>query len=145
MKLVDALLRRFSIDPRLGGPDSLQDILTAYPELGADIGKLMDAKKATERHERMFGKDLMFEKMMGEFKKTAQESLTEMLWKAPSDYATKIIKGGLDMSKGGLGGVLSVYMKETARFMGREAWAGTKLLTKSTHAVGSLVKNKAFR
>lgn len=145
MKLIDALLRRLSSDPRLGGPDSLQHILTAHPELGADIGKLLDAKSATERHERMFGKDLKFEKTVGEFKKTAQESLTEMLWKAPGDYMTQIVKRGLDMSKGGLGGVLSVYLRETARFMGREAWAGTKLLAKSAHAVGSLVKNKVLR
>ena len=145
MKLIGALLRRFSGDPRLGGPDSFRDILTAHPELGADLGKLFDAKGATERHERMFDKDLKFEKTMGGFKKTAQESLTEMLWKAPGDYMTQIVKRGLDMSKGGLGGVLGVFMKETGRFMGREAWAGTKLLVKSAHTVGSLIKNKTFR
>lgn len=145
MKLVDALLRRFSTDPRLGSVDSLQDILVANPELGADLGKLLSAKSATERDERVFGKDLKFEKTMGEFKKTAQESLTEMVWKAPGDYMKQIVKRGLDMSKGGLGGVLSAYVKETARFMGREAWAGTKLLAKSAHAAGSVVKNKVFR
>ena len=143
MKVMDALLQRFSHDPRFGGIDSLQNILAAHPELGADIGRLLQAKGALERHERMFGKDLRFEKAMDAFKKTAQTSLTEMLWKAPTDYMMTIMKKGFHTK--GLGDLTGMFLQETTRLAKRELWAGSKFLAQSAHAAGSFVKNKVIR
>lgn len=143
MKTIDALLQRFESDPRLGGTGSLESILAANPELGADIGKALEAKVAVERHERHFDKDLKFEKAMENWKTTADKSLTEMLWKAPANYLTNVVKKGFHAK--GLGDFVGGFFGETAKFTGREAWAGSKFLAQSAYTAGSFVKNKVFR
>ncbi len=143
MKMIQALMTRFETDPRIAGAGSIESTLALHSDLGADLGKIFEAKKAVERHERLFGKDLAFEQTMANFKKTAQNSLTEMVWKAPVDYITTMAKKGLFMKSAS--GLLGSLMKETARFSGREAVAGTKLFGSSLKALGSLVKNKMIR
>ncbi len=142
-KLIDATLRRFMADPRLRGAGSLDAILAANPELGADLGKALAAKRLIEGHERGFGKDLNWETATDNWKKSAQEGVTEMLWKAPSDCLTKILKGAF--SSKDLGSFVGTFFKESARCAGREMWAGTKLLASTTAAAGSFVKNKLIR
>jgi hypothetical protein len=143
MKLINAILQRFLNDPRLVRSNSIESIIVASPELRADLGKILEAKYAVERHERLFDKDLKFEKAIEKFKRTAENSLTEILWKAPIDYLTTIVKKGFNSKE--LGDFVGTFLKETAKFIGRETWAGTKFLSRSVYTVGSLIKNKVFR
>lgn len=142
-KLFDGVLRRFAADPRLRRGGSLDAILAANPDLAADLGKALSAKRLIEGHERGFGKDMNWEKASEQWKKTAQEAVTEMLWKAPKDSLTKIIKSSF--SSKDLGGFVEAFFKESARCAGRQMWAGSKLLAQSTHAAGSFLKNKVIR
>jgi hypothetical protein len=142
MKLMNALLKRFSNDPRLRGTSSLEDVINSYPELGADLGKIFETRSMVENHERSFKKDLNFEKAVAEFKETAGDSFNEMFWKAPFDCLTNIVKKGFKSK--GLGGFVGAVFSEAGRFAGREMWAGTKLLAGLTYTAGSLVKNKVF-
>ena len=142
-KLLDGVLRRFASDPRLRAGGSLETILAANPDLAADLGKTLSAKRMIEGHERGFGKDLNWEKASDKWKDSAQKSLTEMLWKAPSDSMMKIIKSGFQSKN--LGQFVGSFFKETMHLAGREAWAGSKLLAQTTHAAGSFVKNKIMR
>lgn len=142
-KLIDQVMSRFSTDRRLMGADSIQDIVMANPELGADLGKIFEAKKAIERHEKLFKKDLRFEQSIQDFKDTAQCSITEMLWKAPTDFIAAIIKKGFNPKN--VIGSFGTIVKETARFAGREAWAGTKILGRTAQVAGSFLRNKVSR
>lgn len=142
-QLIEALLKRFSGDPSLrSGTDSLEAIIAAHPELGADLGKILEARRLMARHEKCFKKDLNFDATLESFKKTARETLTEMLWKAPVDSMSAIMKS---MSSGSFGSCIETFFKETIKFSAREVWAGTKLLAGSAKMVGSVVKNKLIR
>jgi hypothetical protein len=142
-KLLDGVLRRFASDPRLRRGGSLDTILAANPDLAADLGKALSAKRLIEGHERGFGKDLNWEKATEQWKKTAEEAVTEMLWKAPKDCLTRVIKSGFASKN--LGGFVEAFFKESMKCAGREMWAGSKLLAQSTHAAGSFIKNKVMR
>ncbi len=142
-KMMDLLLSRFSGDPRLSGANPLENIIVANPELGADIGKILEIKKALDRHERMFDKDKKFEKTMKEFRATAECSLTEMAWKAPTSYVSNVISKQIQAKN--LGDFFGIFFSETGKFAGREAWAGTKFVAKAGATVGSYLKNKMMK
>ncbi|MFH0814857.1 MAG: hypothetical protein V1902_02120 [Candidatus Falkowbacteria bacterium] len=142
-QLIEALLKRFASDPNLGArTNSIEAVLAAHPELGADLGKVLEAKRLMAKHESGFHKDQNFEKTFKEFKGTAKETLTEMLWKAPVDSMSAIMKS---MSSGSFGNCIETFFKESLKFAGRELWAGTKLFAGTVKMGGSLIKNKLIR
>lgn len=122
-KIIEALHARFSGDPALGAAGDLEALVTAHPELGADLGKIMLAKELSDMHERRFGTGVHFNKSIETLKKTAKESLATMTWKAPSDYMKAIAKTPqLNFT------YFAKTCMETAKLLHEEGKAGSKLL-----------------
>jgi hypothetical protein len=132
-QMIDELLRRFISDPALSSRASLERILAVRPELGADLGKILMSRESTEKHSRMFGRELKFENSMNRFKQDATESLTTMSWKAPADWTKDMLKGGSNPNFNNF----AKMVESTFRFTGRELWAGSKLLVSTARTAGS--------
>lgn len=138
-QLINELIKRFCGDRALKSGASLDQILLLRPELGADLGKILLAKQGLDRHQRMFGKELNFEKELNNFKETAKESLTTLLWEAPTNWLKTMVKGSLNPNFGNF----AKMVESTAKFGGKELWAGSKLLYRSARAAGSYLSKLA--
>lgn len=147
-KNIDQLLARFSSDPRVIGHKGKLDslILASAPELGADIQKLFSEKRRLEKIERHFGRELVHEKQMDNFKKTVRESIANMLWTAPANFIKDVFRA--DRSSGDFG---SQLLKFTGRFMFasgkfalREGWEGAKLAGSAAKTLAAYL-NKELR
>jgi hypothetical protein len=152
-KNIDHLIARFSSDPRLvmhtGKMDSL--LLGVAPELGADMAKILGERKRLEKAERHFGRELVHDKNMASFKKTAGESLTAMCWKAPAQFAIDVFN--LDDKKSRLHGSGGKKFTQFAarfaiagtRFAAREGWEGAKIVGSATRAAASYLNRELRR
>jgi hypothetical protein len=125
------VLRRFKGDRRLSGTGGLESILAANPELAADIGKIVAAMELIDKQEKSFDKSLKFNKAMDGFKADAKESLTTMFWKGPIDYISALQKGINGLSLESCVNLFGATMK----FLGKEVWAGGKLLVSAGNAL----------
>jgi hypothetical protein len=140
-KNINELMNRAAVDYSAFSGVSLESALSMGPEMGADIGEILERGEAVERHERKFDKNLKFDKAMEGFKETAKESLVEMFWKAPTDFLNNMWKKRtVDPFK-----LFSAFLTEGARLVGRETVSGAKVLSGSLYTFGSLIKNKGMR
>lgn len=143
-KLMEALCGRIAAHPGVSsGPLSFGSFVIANPDLGADIGKILAAKRMLERHERHFSKDLHFEAATKRFKQTARDSFAEMVWRGPLDFVSSLTSSGLAQKS--FMGFVNEVMSQSVRFAAREVWAGTKAFASLAHVAGSFMKNKMAR
>jgi hypothetical protein len=153
-KNMDALIARFSSDPRLathaGRMDSL--LLGVAPDLGADMAKILGERKRLEKAEHHFGRELTHDMNMASFKKTAGESLTAMCWKAPAQFAIDVFN--LDDKKyarlQGTGGkkftqFATRFAIAGTRFAAREGWEGAKITGSAARAAASYLNREIRR
>lgn len=139
-KRIRALLARVSGDPRIGSPGSLESIVAANPELGADFGAVVRSKEGLERHERKFGAELDHEKAAEKFKTEAKEAVTEIFWSAPKDWLQAVVRGVYRHDFDGI----TKAIGETVRFLGREVWASAKFLHYGAKAAGTYMRKSAM-
>jgi hypothetical protein len=97
-KILDGLGRRVDHDlaPLATTPDKLSVILGARPEIGADIGKMMQAKREMEKIERVFGADVRFKEIWEKDKEKMREILGERLGKGVREFLSDVFKGGAE-------------------------------------------------
>lgn len=122
---ISAVFHRFERDSRIVGSPSLLDTLRNNPELGADIGKILEEKGILERHERMLENEIDWEKSLEGFKKTAGESVAKMMWGAPVEWAKEFGRSALAPDVGKMiGGMFAA----TSKLVLREYFYAGKLL-----------------
>lgn len=134
-KLIAECLRRVLADPELATPQDLKTIIDSHPELGADLGKILLAKSAVERHERRFGRGVDFENAAEKWKEDARETAIEMLFRAPFNFVKAFGKSLISWR-------FEIFAKGLTELVGREAWAGSKFVAKSAKAIGFYVRKK---
>jgi hypothetical protein len=142
-KIIRVLMGRFYAELSTAGPDSIEQIVETHPEMGADLGKIIEAKKIIDKHEREFGMDLRFEGAMENFKDTALNSVMEMIWRAPIDCLLALSKTGIKPNK--VNTMVESLMKQFSRLALREVVAVTKFSASAANAFGSFLRNKVVR
>ena len=131
LKTADGLLGMITADPRFGASRDLQALLAASPDLRAYLGKALLSKDGMEMHERHFGRKVMHDKTMEGLGKAFKESSYMMLGRAPADYAKAIMHLRPNLPS------FMKFTEETAKFFGREIYAGTKLAYHTGKAVAT--------
>ncbi len=129
IEMMNRLLRRLNLDitSNMSNTDDLEALLRSHPEMGADIGKLFQSKQNLEKHERMFGRELQFEKSLEQLKKTSAESLQVMLLDAPMKMLGGILGGAWQvLQQRNLNGFFSA-MKSSLKALGAGTAAAAKL------------------
>lgn len=136
MSRMRELLGRFSSDPRLAGAGELRAIVAANPELGADIGGLLEARDMLERHETRFGKLIRYEAASEKYKTEAKKAIHEMFVRAPFEWARDAVVQGVFRRQWGkaLGATLKVIF--------REAYQVLNLTTRTILQVDNFLRNK---
>jgi len=82
-----------SLSPKKSGSTtSIETILSANPELGADIGAMMIAIEEQQRHDRMFERELKFGESVQGLKENAREQLSTMFFGAPVQFLKDMSK-----------------------------------------------------
>ncbi len=137
-KLILALAARFSRDTRVTGAADLRAVLASNPDLAADLGKILQAKEELERHERMFGREMSFDKSLEQLKQTGKDSLKTMLWNAPMAYAKKFnIPRNLNQ--------FSSHLKAMMKLIGQETKAVADIAIDASVVAGQALRNnRAF-
>lgn len=133
-KLITELITRFSGDPRLVGAADLRSTLIANPDLSADIGKMLQAKEELERHERMFGREVNFERSMATLKTNAWETVTSKMWTPIGGYLKKF---NIPTS----GKKFVDHFVAMAKAIGQELKVGTELLIDISDVVSKGLRN----
>lgn len=121
---------------RTATPDKIGDVISSSPEIGADIGRLLQSDAAIEKRRDKFGRMLDFEASMDKFKTDAKNSFTEMLWKAPVDLLRAMVKTTFAFNTS----ACLKFLADTAKFMKREVWAAGKLLISLSRLTASSIK-----
>jgi|GEM_PF-2398248 len=144
-KSIDVLMGRATLDyGTIPAGTSLETEISRRPELGADIGKILDMDDSVKRHEKRFDKDLKFERTMEEAKGTWEESLKEMFWNAPKECFVNILKVGFSKDAG-VGTFVYAFFQQNIILAKRELVGGAKFFGATVNVLGSLLKNKAIR
>lgn len=136
MSRMRELLDRFSSDPRLAGAGDLRVIVAAHPELGADIGGMLEAKDMLERHETRFGKLIRYEAATEKYKTEAGRSINEIFVRAPFEWARDAVAQGVFRRQWGkaLGATLKLIYRETYQVL--------NLTTRTILQVDNFLRNK---
>jgi hypothetical protein len=120
------------------GAVDIETIISAHPELAADIGKVLEAHDAFRSQERRFGRELKFEASRDRLVRSTKESATEMLWRAPADWFRESFRGtGLNPFK-----MAPKMFVATAKLMAREVWQGGKFLATAADTIGQYINTK---
>ena len=123
--LIEALGNRFSGDlgPLLGSPDTIKDLMATNPELGADLGKLLQSKGLLEKHESKFKRQLNFEHSIDKFKGDTKDAIINIFGKGLLRWAKVMGKSAIRPSMGNI----MKMTGETLRLMGLTVGAGLKI------------------
>ncbi len=94
VKLINELANRIYVDlsPYATNIMDIKAVLTAHPEIGADIGKAMGVKEELEGAEERFSREILHKKEWEQYKKDAGESLKEMILDIPLGVLGKMTK-----------------------------------------------------
>lgn len=114
-------------------PDSISDIIKTRPEIGADIGMIMQLEETIKTHERMFGKEKNFHESMQRLKSEGVEALTTMLWSAPVKLLGTMLKEAFNPNFKAFVRVMGATLK----FVGEELVSGSKLITRGADATAT--------
>ena len=94
VKMMIALVGRIfgELSPFAGNNVDIKAILTAHPEIGADIGMAEKIKQELEKAEERFGREQLHKKVFEQFKEDAGDSLRDMFLGAPMEFLGKMAK-----------------------------------------------------
>jgi len=94
VKMMNALVGRIfgELSPVAGNNVDIKAILTAHPEIGADLGMVEKIKQELEKSEERFGREQLHKKEFEQFKEDAGGSLRDMFWGAPMEFLGKAAK-----------------------------------------------------
>lgn len=136
MRLLRELLDRFSTDPRVAGAGDLRVIVAAHPELGADIGGVLEARDMLEGHETRFGKLIRYEVATEKYKAEAKKAVNELFVRAPFEWARDAVARGVFRRQWGkaFGATLKLIL--------REAYQVLNLTTRTALQIDNFLRNK---
>lgn len=137
-KEISQLLQRFSSDPALTTAFDLNHIMTIRPDLGADIGKIMDLKNQMEKIEKKFEKGVDFDKSMERLKDDSKELLGKKVWKDTYAWLKIVTNSGLHPS-------FKSFFKAvgaTGKLTLQGVWDGSKLVADIVEASVLYVRKK---
>src|SRR3989338_4782909 len=132
-KIISELATRFNRDPLLSSPAALETVLTANPDLSADMGRILLSKELLTKIEKSFDKKMKWEQRKDELKNTTKESLKKILWSNPSEYIKTI---GRSASKPSFGNFMKAAWA-TGKFLGKEAWEIAGVAVCGVETIGS--------
>jgi hypothetical protein len=123
-QLMDRLRRELT--PHMGTGASLESILTANPQIGADLGQLQKMKGVMDKSDSILLRKMGFDRSMENLKDDFHKAVTEDLLKGTKRFLGLTIGGVGKMFRGDFSG-FAKYMTE-----------GTGILMKGFGRVGSL-------
>jgi hypothetical protein len=97
-KILDGLGRRVDRDltPFAASPDKLSVILAARPEISADMGRMIQAKREMEKIERGFGAEVRFKEEWEKDKEKMRELVWTRLGKGVKEFFKEVWGGGAE-------------------------------------------------
>lgn len=137
-KGINRLLQRFSSDPALTTAFNLNHIMAMRPDLGDDIGKIMDLKNQMERIEKKFEKGVDFDKSMERLKSDSKELLGKKVWKDTYAWLKVVTNSGLHPSFQSFFKAVGATGKLTLQGI----WDGSKLVADIVEASVLYVRKK---
>lgn len=137
-KALKELMTRFLSDPNLTTFPDLNTVMSTYPDLGADLAKILEMKKQLVAHESKFESQLSFDKSLKSFKGDAKEVLTKKMWGDTGEWLKAVGNSALNPN---FKGVFSL-MGATTKFMLKSIWNGSRLLGKMAATTAKFVTKK---
>jgi len=119
VKIIDELITRLAFSLGSFGTTDLTSALSANPDVAADLGKILLAKEALEKHERKLSAILRFEKT----KKEVNNNLADFFWKNPTEWFGEVMKSTITL-KPNIGKTFGACFK----MAGKTTWSGLKLM-----------------
>jgi hypothetical protein len=137
-KGVNQLFQRFSIDPDFLTASDLNSLMAMRPDIGADIGKIMDLKDQMEKIEKKFGQGVDFEKSIEMLKIDSKELLGKKIWKDTYSWLKIMTNSGLNPNFKSF----SKAMGATGKLMLHGIWDGSKIMTDIIQVVALYIRKK---
>lgn len=106
IKEMKELLARFSSHPGLGSTPTLQDLISAYPDAGADLGMILLLKEHIDKNIEQFESSLGFEKELDNLKKQTKEIISASTLGEVGRFFGSIWKSTGEVTKGNFAGAM---------------------------------------
>lgn len=137
--LLENLLQRITNEISLSDGESLEAILSSHPEKAADMGKMVLVREVLKNGEKRFAKEASLQEGIRDTKEKAPLLITEILFKAPIDFAAQALKG---VASGKLEGTIMNMIKASFTFMAREGIAIGKLTWLSARVLYNYINKR---
>ncbi len=143
-KEIEELLARFSGHSAHGGTADLNAMISSFPELGADIGKILMLKEEIERSKDQFGREVTFDDSLENLKDRTGSALAGSFFDEVKMFSKSMIKGTNDVSKGKFGQAITHTTAAVARATAKGTLGATKIGFSAVKAAGSYI-NKSIK